>query len=140
LRPSYVIYVMREAGRLIYVGEAKRGLFRCPEGFRVRKQPITYKWRADKDLRSATIECLLFDGFSPYGALKSPSMRQAIEADVAAGIRALTGHWPAKLSRINVHGQAGWCGETGAICESDSSKTSTLEMVEVIQMVQANGE
>jgi hypothetical protein len=96
---------MRESARLVYVGEAKRGFYRCLQGFQVSNQPIAYPWRPDNDLKNAIVECLIFGGFVPYGALKLKSVRQAVEADVAAEIYAVAGLWPTKLSRLDVYGK-----------------------------------
>lgn len=97
---------MRDGSRIIYIGETGRGFYRCLQGFKLKtKQFAAYKWRTRKDLKNADIECLVFDGFRPYGVLKAGRDRKAIEAGVAFEVRLLIGHWPVKLSSLDVCGK-----------------------------------
>ena len=122
-KPSYVLYAMRIGSQLLYVGEAGRGFYRCLQGFTLPpSQSAAYSWRQDNDVKNQEIECLVFDGFQPYGLLKSGPVRKAVEADISFEVRSRTGCWPTKLSSLNVHGKIERTSELLSCSRSVSSE------------------
>lgn len=99
------IYIIVDDGRIIYVGEAGRGLKRISDGFTLAiNQSAAYKWRTQYQTTNRILTCLLFKSLSNTDYFSHKINREALEADIATLISKRYGEWPESLTRLNVHG------------------------------------
>ena len=105
VRLKRAIYVFRRDQEIIYVGETRRGVYRCIDGLMCpESQSVAYPWRNHRDIRNSQLQLMVTSVGLPATMARKKSSREVVEADVASAIFAAKRSWPSKLSAIKVHG------------------------------------